>query len=93
MTVTVQGGEAVTAVYAEGAGQGTGGQVEPGEPAGEGARLSINDVIAKANDTEADEVVVDWPEGQDYPSQVSIDRAKGATDDEVVYLLADVQVA
>lgn len=93
VTVTVEGGAVVSAVYAEGAGQGTDGRITPGDPAGEGAQLTINDVIEKANDTEADEVVVDWPEGQDYPSKVSIDRAKGATDDEVVYLLADVQVA
>ncbi|MEO5852562.1 MAG: DUF6174 domain-containing protein [Nocardioides sp.] len=56
-------------------------------------RLSINDVLTEAADPSYDDVEVTWPAGQDHPDSVAIDRLKMAIDDEVTYLLSDVQPA
>jgi ABC-type glycerol-3-phosphate transport system substrate-binding protein len=69
-----------------------GGGVTAGEPAGEVFRLSINDVIDAASDPTVDHVDVDWPDGQDYPTSVHVDRAADATDDDVIYAISDVQL-
>jgi hypothetical protein len=90
VTVTVAGGEVVSAVYAEDAGGR--GEVHAGDPADKSSWLTINDVIAKANDTSADKVKVDWPAGQDYPSSVYVDPHKTMADEEVGYTIADVEV-
>jgi hypothetical protein len=55
--------------------------------------LSINDIIARANDTSADTVKVDWPAGQDYPTSVYVDRRKEVADDEIGYTIGDVEIA
>ncbi|HRI96992.1 MAG TPA: DUF6174 domain-containing protein, partial [Nocardioides sp.] len=73
-------------------GGGRGG-AEPGEPADNAFRLTINDIIDRANDTEADKVTVDWPAGQDYPSSVYVDQQKNAADDEIGYTIEGVQVS
>lgn len=86
--VTVQGGEVVSAVLVKG-GQG----MPKGSDAPEYMQLTINDVIDSANDPAADEVKVDWPDGQDYPSSVAIDQNKQAMDDEVTYVVKDVSVS
>ncbi|MEJ7831379.1 MAG: DUF6174 domain-containing protein [Nocardioides sp.] len=86
--ITVEDGAVVTAVYAAG-GRGA----EKGDPVPDFRRLTINDVIAAANDTEADSVIVDWPEGQDYPSSVMIDQIELAIDDEISYTVSDVVVS
>jgi hypothetical protein len=86
--VTVEDGEVTSAVIAEG-----GHGVKKGSDAPVYLRLTINDVIARANDTGAAEVVVDWPEGQDWPSSVAVDQIENAVDDEVTYLIRDVQVS
>jgi hypothetical protein len=86
--VTVRDGEVTEAVYdADGRG------AEAGEPADGRLWLTINDVIAAANDTEAALVQVDWPEGQDYPSSVRVDENADAVDDELGYTVSDVEVS
>lgn len=85
--VTVVAGEAVEAVYAE-----DGRGVTQGDPAPEYRWLTIDEVIEAANDTEAAVVKVKWPEGQDYPSAVSVDQDKMMADEEIGYLVSDVVV-
>lgn len=85
--VTVEAGEVTSAVAARG-----GPRVPKGEEVPEAGRLTINDVIDAANDTGADEVVVEWPEGQDWPDRVAIDQIEGARDDEVTYRISDVEI-
>lgn len=63
-----------------------------GQPAPEFARLTINDVIDRADDPAADHVEVTWPEGQEWPSVVAIDHLAGAVDDEVTYTIKNVRV-
>ena len=69
------------------------GGAQAGDPADQSYWLTINDVIDKANDTEADRVTVDWPAGQDYPNSVFVDSKKTMADDEVSYTIADVVVS
>lgn len=85
--VTVVAGEAVEAVYAE-----NGRGVTKGDPAPEYRWVTIDEVIEAANDTEAAVVKVKWPEGQDYPSAVSVDQDKLMADEEIGYLVSDVVV-
>ena len=33
-----------------------------------------------------------WPEGQDYPSEVSIDQSAQIADEEIGYVISDVEV-
>jgi hypothetical protein len=84
--VTVEDGQVVEAVYdARGAG------FDRGEPAPDFRSLSINDVIDALNAaTGAETVRVDWPEGQDYPSEVSIDESSRIADEEIGYTITDV---
>ena len=85
--VTVEDGEVSSSVILKG-GQG----MKKGSVAPDYLHLSINDVIARANDTGAAAVVVDWPDGQDWPNKVSVDQIADAVDDEVTYVISDVQV-
>lgn len=85
--VTVVGGEAVDAVYAE-----DGRGVTKGDPAPEYRWVTIDEVIEAANDTEAATVKVKWPDGQDYPSAVEVDQDKMMADEEMGYLVSDVVV-
>ncbi|WP_435768890.1 DUF6174 domain-containing protein [Nocardioides sp. SYSU DS0651] len=66
--------------------------VEKGDEAPEFARLTINEIIAQANDPEVDRVDVTWPEGQDHPSVVELDHLADAVDDEVTYTISRVRV-
>ena len=91
ITVTVADGEVVKAVYAKDA-IGRGG-AQAGEAVDHRYWMTINDVIAEANNPKADHVTVDWPGGQDYPNQVSVDPNRETTDDEVFYTISNVQVA
>jgi hypothetical protein len=88
--VTVANAEVVGAVYSQD--DGGRGDVHAGDPADKTYWMTINDVIAKANDTSADKVTVDWPAGQDYPSSVYVDPHKTMADEETGYTIADVQV-
>jgi len=86
--VTVEDGAVTSAVIAKG-----GNGMKKGSDAPEYLRLSINDVIARANDTEAAKVDVVWPDGQDWPDSVFVDQIENAVDDEVTYVIRDVEIA
>jgi hypothetical protein len=66
-----------------------------GEAKEEWLRLTIDDVLREAADPAYDEVEVEWPEmgagGADHPDQVAIDRMSNAIDDEVTYVISNVQ--
>lgn len=86
--VTVQDGEVSEAVYGE-----KGAAVEAGDAAPEYWELSINDIIDELNAaTDAENVQVKWPDGQDYPSSVSIDQSAQIADEEIGYTLSSVDV-
>jgi hypothetical protein len=87
--VTVADAEVVGAVYGMDGGRGG---ATSGDPADKSFWLTIDDIIDKANDTEADLVEVDWPDGQDYPNSVYVDTSRTVADDEVHYTVADVAV-
>jgi Family of unknown function (DUF6174) len=90
ITVTVADGQVVKAVYAQ---DDTGrGGTSAGDPAEQRYWMTINDVIAQANDTTEDRVTVDWPAGQEWPNQVSVDQHRDMADDEIYYTISDVQV-
>jgi hypothetical protein len=91
ITVTVADGQVVKAVYAKAA-TGRGG-AQSGDAVDQRYWMTINDVIAEANDTTAQKVKVDWPDGQDYPDQVYVDKNKQVADDEISYKIDDVEVA
>jgi hypothetical protein len=91
IVVTVTDGEAVGAAYAQ---DDTGrGGAQAGDQADQRYWMTINDVIAAANNTSAQKVTVDWPAGQEYPNQVFVDKNKQVADDEISYSIQDVQVA
>lgn len=85
--VIVEDGEVTSAVVLKG-GQG----IEKGSNAPDYLWITINDVIAQANDTEAADVQVTWPDGQDWPDRVSVDKVELATDDEISYVVRNVTV-
>lgn len=82
--VIVQDGKVAGATTLSGDAKGT--------EAPEFVRLTINDIIERANDPAVDKVDVTWPAGQDYPSVVAIDQLSMATDDEVTYTIKNVRV-
>lgn len=86
--VTVQGGEVASAVYTR-----SGHGVTKGEDAPDFMRKTINDVIEAANDTDAAEVDVEWPEGQDHPSSVFVDQDRRMIDEEITYVVRRVEVS
>jgi hypothetical protein len=89
--VTVAEAEVVGAIYTTDS-TGRGG-AQAGDTADQSYWLTINDIIEKANDTEADRVDVDWPAGQDYPNSVFVDSKKSMADEEVSYTIASVVVS
>ena len=88
VTVTVTNGTVASAVLAR---KGSGRPA--GAPAPEWQRVTINDVIDAANDIDADTVDVRWPDGQDYPMSVWVDRDTHTIDEEVGYTIHDVDPA
>jgi hypothetical protein len=90
IVVTVADAEVVGAVYGLGGGGGRDGDIKPGDPAEKNFWLTINDIIEKANDTEAARVDVDWPAGQDYPNSVYVDGDQQIADDETGYTISKV---
>jgi hypothetical protein len=90
--VTVEGDTVVDAVFERGGGRGG---ATKGEQAPELLRLSIEDVLAQAEEAEqagAHEVTVEWPEDSEHPTEVYIDRNEMAVDEEVGYTLSDLEV-
>ncbi|GHJ59641.1 hypothetical protein NOK12_21590 [Nocardioides sp. OK12] len=88
--VTVADDEVVSAVYARSGGRGG---AQAGEDVPLARVLTIDEVIEAADDPDAHRVEVDWPEDQDYPSSVAIDRSEQVVDEEIGYRLRDVEVA
>jgi hypothetical protein len=88
--VTVHDGEVASAAYAKDSGGRQ--DAHAGQPAPKSLWLTINDVIARANDTTAARVTVDWPAGQDYPNSVFVDQNTDMADDEIGYTISDVAV-
>lgn len=86
--VTVEDGEVTSAIVTKGA-RG----LPRGSEAPEYLWVTLNDVIAQANDTEAAAVDVTWPEGQDWPSKVAVDNIENATDDEITFLVRNVELS
>lgn len=93
IAVTVVDNEVTQAVLAaDGTGRGGG---EKGDRAADYLWLTIDDIIDEARSAEAGDaasVQVTWPEGQDYPSSVYIDRSKKMVDEEIGYTIAAVVV-
>ncbi len=86
--VTVVDGKATDASYAQNI-----GDIHKGDPAkAEYQLITIPEIIDYANDTEAFDVQVTWPAGQDYPSSVAVDQIENAVDDEVSFIIHAVQV-
>lgn len=85
VTVTVRNGTVADAVYTR-AGRGH----AAGTPAVGWLRVTINDIIEVANDTDADSVKVRWPAGQAHPASVYVDWDKLAIDEEAGYSIRDV---
>jgi hypothetical protein len=86
MRVTVEDGEVTEAVYARG-GRG----FDRGDPVPDQRARTINDIIAELNGSvDAADVRVEWPEGQDHPDEVSIDKSKRMIDEEIGYTISDV---
>lgn len=88
VVVTVRDGIATDAVYAA---RGRGHAA--GDGAGDWMRVTINDVIDAANTEHAYQKRVRWPDGQDYPSSVWVDRDANAADEEIGYSIRDVRPA
>ncbi len=86
--VTVEDGEVTEAVTVKGT-RGT----PKGSDAPDYQRLTIDDIIAQANDPDVDQVDVTWPDGSAWPTSVAIDQIENAVDDEVTYLIRKVEVA
>lgn len=84
LEVTVADGEVASATRLTKPGKG--------KEAPEFARLSINDLIAKANDPKVSEAEVTWPAGTDHPTKITIDQIENAVDDEVTYTIRNVVV-
>jgi hypothetical protein len=54
--------------------------------------ITINDIIDELNAaTDAESVQVRWPEGQGYPSLVSIDQSSRIADEEIGYTIRRVE--
>jgi len=84
--ITVSDGVATTAEWVRP--DGHGGRAVPDYWAG----LTMADVIDLANETDAYQVTVEWPEGQDHPDSVWVDRDQHMADEELGYTVSDVVV-
>jgi hypothetical protein len=86
MRISVRDGKVVDAVFLR-----KGWDHQAGDPVENTWRhLTLADVIAAANDTEADDVQVRWRDGQDYPRSVWVDKSRMAADEEVGYDVSHV---
>ena len=61
--------------------------------ADEYAKVTIQDIIAKGNDPKAAHVDVEWPAGQLYPDSVYVDKDKLVADEEVTWVISEVETA
>jgi hypothetical protein len=87
--ITVTDGEVSSINFAT---AGEGHQV--GDPVdGDYLRLTIQDIIDRGNDPEMAKVIVTWPAGQLYPDSVYLDQMANVADEEVTWLVSDVDIA
>jgi hypothetical protein len=88
--ITVSGGEVTQVAWAT---QGPGHQVGDVVTDDGFLHLTIQDILARGNDPTMAKVRVDWPAGQLYPHSVYVDQLANAADDEISYVLTDMQRA
>ena len=87
--ITVAGGEVTDVTWAtEGDGHAVGDPVSD-----EYARVTIQDIIDEGNDPKAAQVDVEWPAGQDYPNSIYVDQDRMVADEEVTWVISDVEPA
>jgi len=87
--VTVTDGEVSSITFAT---AGEGHQV--GDPVDGGyLRLTIQDIIDRGNDPKMAKVIVKWPPGQLYPDSVYLDQMANVADEEVTWLISEVDPA
>ena len=87
--ITVAGGTASGVTWAtDGDGHQAGDAV-----ADEYAKVTIQDIIDKGNDPKAAQVDVEWPAGQLYPDSVYVDQDKMVADEEVTWVISEVETA
>ena len=87
--ITVAGGTASGVTWAtDGDGHQAGDAV-----ADEYAKVTIQDIIDKGNDPKAAHVDVEWPAGQVYPDSVYVDQDKMVADEEVTWVISEVETA
>ena len=55
--------------------------------------VTIQDLIDKGNDPKAAQVDVEWPAGQLWPTSIYVDGDKMIADDEVTWVISDVEPA
>jgi hypothetical protein len=56
-------------------------------------RVSIQDLIDRGNDPKAAHVDVEWPAGQAWPDSIYIDQDKTVADEEVTWVISEVDLA
>jgi hypothetical protein len=89
--ITVEGGEATAVTWAtKGEGHDVGDSVDDDA---DYLMISIQDIIDQGNDPEAAEIDVDWPAGQEYPNSIYIDKDRLVADEEVTWVISDVETA
>jgi hypothetical protein len=87
--ITVAAGEVTEAVWeTDGNGHVAGDAV-----ADDNALLTIQDIIDRGNDPEAAQVDVVWPAGQAWPNSVYVDRDEMMADEEVTWVISEVETA
>lgn len=86
VTIRVRDGEVVSATAAEDGGRG----IEKGDPAPDTHRLTLEDLIALAEEAESGDVT--WPDGQEWPDRVRVDPSEAAVDDQVTYTIRRVRI-
>lgn len=91
--VQVEDGTVVDAVFARSGGRGG---AKRGEQAPDLLRLSIADLLAEVDRARAEgahEVVLEWSEDGEHPTEIWIDRIELAVDDEIGYTISEVELA
>jgi len=86
--ITVEDGEVTSAVFLDDV-----LGVDPGDEAPDELWISLNDIIAEANDPEMDLVDVSWPKDQEWPRAVYVDPDKDDQSDETFYRIVELTPA
>jgi len=87
--ITVAGGEVSAVTWAtEGDGHDAGDAVTD-----EYLHVTIQDIIDQGNDPKAAQVDIEWPVGQAWPDSVYVDKDKMVADEEVTWVISEVETA